>query len=101
MRGREASGLLPLLGDQLDRIEAAWRALFARRFPAATPAATEAALAEIRPSAAFLHNPPGVETTAALATAAQHAKELGYLTSDDISGLVDLSLLDEVRAPPK
>lgn len=38
---------------------------------------------------------------AALTLAAQHAKELGYLTSDDISGLVDLSLLDEVRAAPK
>ncbi len=37
---------------------------------------------------------------AALAQAARNAKELGYLTSDDISGLVDLSLLNEVRAPP-
>jgi NitT/TauT family transport system substrate-binding protein len=35
---------------------------------------------------------------AALARSAQHAKELGYLTSDDVSGLVDLSLLEEVRA---
>jgi NitT/TauT family transport system substrate-binding protein len=34
---------------------------------------------------------------AALAIAAQHAKELGYLPSEDISGLVDLSLLDELR----
>jgi NitT/TauT family transport system substrate-binding protein len=38
---------------------------------------------------------------AALTQAAQHAKELGYLTSDDVSGLVDLSLLDEVRAAPR
>jgi NitT/TauT family transport system substrate-binding protein len=37
----------------------------------------------------------------ALAEAARHAKALGYLTSDDISGLVDLSLLEEVRAPPQ
>ncbi|WP_224368530.1 ABC transporter substrate-binding protein [Hyalangium versicolor] len=36
--------------------------------------------------------------SAALTQAAQHAKELGYLSSDDISGLVDLSLLNEVRA---
>jgi len=35
---------------------------------------------------------------AALARAARNAKELGYLSSDDVSGLVDLSLLDEVRA---
>ncbi|WP_224240508.1 ABC transporter substrate-binding protein [Hyalangium gracile] len=38
---------------------------------------------------------------AALSTAAQHAKALGYLTADDISGLVDLSLLEEARAPAK
>lgn len=38
---------------------------------------------------------------AALAESAKHAKELGYLSSDDINGLVDLSLLDEVRAPPQ
>jgi len=38
---------------------------------------------------------------AALAESARHAKALGYLTSDDISGLVDLSLLEEVRAPPQ
>jgi len=38
---------------------------------------------------------------AALAEAARHAKELGYLSTDDISGLVDLSLLEEVRAPPQ
>jgi NitT/TauT family transport system substrate-binding protein len=34
----------------------------------------------------------------ALARSAQHARELGYLTRDDISGLVDLSLLEEARA---
>lgn len=34
---------------------------------------------------------------AALATSARHARELGYLPSDDVAGLVDLSLLDEVR----
>lgn len=34
---------------------------------------------------------------AALATSARHAKQLGYLPDDDISGLVDLSVLDEVR----
>jgi NitT/TauT family transport system substrate-binding protein len=33
----------------------------------------------------------------ALATAAQHAKELGFTTDADIKGLVDLSVLDEVR----
>ncbi|RKH62629.1 ABC transporter substrate-binding protein [Corallococcus llansteffanensis] len=34
---------------------------------------------------------------AALATSARHAKELGFIPSDDIAGLVDLSVLDEVR----
>jgi NitT/TauT family transport system substrate-binding protein len=38
---------------------------------------------------------------AALAETARHAKELGYLPTDDVSGLVDLSLLNEVRAPPQ
>ncbi|WP_164010718.1 ABC transporter substrate-binding protein [Pyxidicoccus trucidator] len=33
----------------------------------------------------------------ALATAAQHAKELGFTTDADINGLVDLSVLNEVR----
>lgn len=37
---------------------------------------------------------------AALAEAARHARELGYLPSDDISGLVDLSLLNELRPTP-
>jgi NitT/TauT family transport system substrate-binding protein len=37
----------------------------------------------------------------ALAESARHAKELGYLTGDDISGLVDLSLLEEARAKPQ
>lgn len=37
----------------------------------------------------------------ALAESAKHARELGYLTSDDIQGLVDLGPLDEVRAPPQ
>lgn len=36
--------------------------------------------------------------SAALAQAAQHARTLGYLSMDDVSGLVDLSLLNEVRA---
>jgi ABC-type sugar transport system ATPase subunit len=38
---------------------------------------------------------------AAMAEAARHAKELGYLPTDDISGLVDLSLLNELRATPQ
>ncbi len=39
---------------------------------------------------------------AALATAAQHAKDLGFTADADINGLVDLSVLDEVRGtPPK
>jgi NitT/TauT family transport system substrate-binding protein len=33
----------------------------------------------------------------ALATAARHARELGFTSQDDITGLVDLSVLDEVR----
>ena len=34
---------------------------------------------------------------AALKTSAEHAKSLGFIPGDDISGLVDLSVLDEVR----
>jgi len=34
----------------------------------------------------------------ALATAAEHAKALGFITDANIDGLVDLSLLDEARA---
>ncbi|HYH99867.1 ABC transporter substrate-binding protein [Hyalangium sp.] len=37
----------------------------------------------------------------ALAETARHAKELGYLATEDVSGLVDLLLLNEVRAPPQ
>lgn len=37
---------------------------------------------------------------AALAEAARHARELSYLPTDDISGLVELSLLNELRAAP-
>lgn len=33
----------------------------------------------------------------ALATSARNAKDLGFIPSDDIAGLVDLSVLDEVR----
>ncbi|ADO67890.1 ABC transporter substrate-binding protein [Stigmatella aurantiaca] len=52
--------------------------------------------------AAFSRLEPALEPgEAALATAAQHARALNYLTSDDISGLVDLSLLDEVRTPAR
>jgi NitT/TauT family transport system substrate-binding protein len=50
---------------------------------------------------AFSRLEPGLDPEqAALAEAARHAKELGYLSSDDISGLVDLSLLNEIRATP-
>jgi NitT/TauT family transport system substrate-binding protein len=38
---------------------------------------------------------------AALAETARHAKELGYLPTDDISGLVDLTLLNELHTLPK
>ena len=38
---------------------------------------------------------------AALAEAARHARELGYLPTEDISGLVGLSLLNELRATPQ
>jgi NitT/TauT family transport system substrate-binding protein len=33
-----------------------------------------------------------------LKTAATRAKELGFIDSDDLSGMVDLTLLNEVRA---
>ncbi|QAT81669.1 aliphatic sulfonate ABC transporter substrate-binding protein [Corallococcus coralloides] len=38
---------------------------------------------------------------AALKTSAEHAKALGYIPSDDVAGLVDLSVLDEVRGGAK
>jgi NitT/TauT family transport system substrate-binding protein len=56
------------------------------------PAVLKAAFSRLEPSL-----DPEPE---ALAQAARHAKELGYLSSDDISGLVDLSLLNEARAAP-
>lgn len=41
---------------------------------------------------------PGLDPVpSALATAAQHAKDLGFTTDADINGLVDLSVLNEVR----
>ncbi|MFL5347579.1 MAG: ABC transporter substrate-binding protein [Hyalangium sp.] len=56
------------------------------------PAVLKAAFSRLEPS---LDPEP-----AALAQAAQNAQALGYLSSDDISGMVDLSLLNEVRAAP-
>ncbi|MFB1480469.1 ABC transporter substrate-binding protein [Corallococcus sp. RDP092CA] len=38
---------------------------------------------------------------AALKTSAEHAKSLGFIPSDDLAGLVDLSVLDEVRGGAK
>ena len=47
---------------------------------------------------AFTRLEPSLDPVpSALATAAQHAKELGFVTDADINGLVDLSVLDEVR----
>ncbi|MCP3137045.1 ABC transporter substrate-binding protein [Pyxidicoccus xibeiensis] len=47
---------------------------------------------------AFTRLEPSLDPVpSALATAAQHAKELGFTTDADINGLVDLSVLDEVR----
>jgi NitT/TauT family transport system substrate-binding protein len=57
------------------------------------PAVLKAAFSRLEPS---LDPEPD-----ALRQAARNAKELGYLSSDDISGLVDLSLLDEVRTPTR
>jgi NitT/TauT family transport system substrate-binding protein len=50
--------------------------------------------------AAFSRLEPALEPGGeALATAARHARELHYLTTDDLSGLVDLRLLGEARLP--
>ncbi|RKH62795.1 ABC transporter substrate-binding protein [Corallococcus aberystwythensis] len=47
---------------------------------------------------AFSRLEPGLDPVpAALKTSAEHAKSLGFIPSDDIAGLVDLSVLDEVR----
>ncbi|MBZ4417589.1 ABC transporter substrate-binding protein [Myxococcus sp. RHSTA-1-4] len=49
--------------------------------------------------AAFSRMEPSLDPVpSALATAARHAKELGFTTDADITGLVDLSVLDEVRS---
>lgn len=50
---------------------------------------------------AFTRLEPSLDPVpAALAAAAQHAKDLGFTTDADINGLVDLSVLDEVRGTP-
>ncbi|MBN8230124.1 ABC transporter substrate-binding protein [Corallococcus macrosporus] len=47
---------------------------------------------------AFSRLEPGLDPVpAALKGSAEHAKSLGFIPSDDIAGLVDLSVLDEVR----
>lgn len=63
-RGHEAA---LLHGAPTGRDEAAWSALFTRRFPAEGAHAAAQALQAHQPDAVFLHNSPGVETTAALA----------------------------------
>lgn len=51
---------------------------------------------------AFSRMEPSLDPVpSALATAAGHAKELGFIPDADINGLVDLSVLDEVRGGPK
>ncbi|MFP2895958.1 ABC transporter substrate-binding protein [Corallococcus sp. 4LFB] len=52
--------------------------------------------------AAFSRLEPSLDPVpSALKTSAEHAKALGYLPSADIAGLVDLSVLDEVRGGAK
>ncbi|MBN1203754.1 MAG: ABC transporter substrate-binding protein [Myxococcaceae bacterium] len=84
------------------RLTERWRADPAR-FTSAVNAAfgklTSKPLAEPVLREAFSRLEPSLDPEqAALATSARHAQELGYLPGDDISGLVDLSLLEEVRA---
>jgi NitT/TauT family transport system substrate-binding protein len=71
---------------------------FARRAGAAFAKITGKAL----PEAILLDAFSRIELTtdpmeAELMIAARHAKELGFLPSDDIAGLVDASLLEQIR----
>lgn len=70
-------------------VNAAFSKLTSKPLP---PAVLKDAFSRLEPS---LDPEPG-----ALAQAAQNAQALGYLSNDDISGMVDLSLLNEVRAAP-
>ncbi|WP_420714987.1 ABC transporter substrate-binding protein [Corallococcus sp. bb12-1] len=83
------------------RLTERWRA-----DPAAFATSTNAAFGQLTQKPlpgpvlqdAFSRLEPSLDPVpAALATSARHAKELGFIPSDDIAGLVDLSVLDEVR----
>ena len=84
------------------RLTERWRAdpnSFATAVNAAFGKLTSKPLAPAVLKDAFSRLEPSLDPEpTALAVAAQHAKELGYLPTEDISGLVDLSLLDELRA---
>jgi NitT/TauT family transport system substrate-binding protein len=83
------------------RLTERWRADpagFTSSVNAAFGKLTSKPLAEPVLKEAFSRLEPSLDPEqAALATSARHARELGYLTADDVSGLVDLSLLEEVR----
>lgn len=85
------------------RLTERWRAnpgRFQNEVNAAFGQLTHKPLREEVLKGAFSRLEPALEPGgAALAAAARHARELNYLTSDDISGLVDLSLLVEARVP--
>jgi glycosyltransferase involved in cell wall biosynthesis len=66
---RERGHELALLhGPATGRSEAEWQRVFPRRFPAAS-GALPAVLREFQPTIVFLHNSPGLESTAGLAAA--------------------------------
>ncbi|MDB6115621.1 MAG: hypothetical protein JWM88_3313 [Verrucomicrobia bacterium] len=66
-RGHE---LALLHGASTGKSEGDWLDLFPVRFPAYNAAAAQSAVRQFRPSAVFMHNSPGLETTAGLAAAA-------------------------------
>jgi NitT/TauT family transport system substrate-binding protein len=86
------------------RLTERWQAdpaAFASSVNAAFGKLTSKPLAEPILIEAFSRLEPSLDPVpAALAESARHAKALGYLPGEDISGLVDLSLLEEARAKP-
>ncbi|WP_338872486.1 ABC transporter substrate-binding protein [Myxococcus stipitatus] len=71
---------------------------FATQVNAAFGKLTQKPLAPPILKGAFSRLEPSLDPVpSALSTAAKHAQELGFIPSSDISGLVDLSALDEAR----
>lgn len=100
----QRSRIAALLGIHV-RLTERWRAdpaAFATSVNAAFGQLTRKPLKAPVLQDAFSRLEPSLDPVpAALKTSAEHAKALGYIPSDDVAGLVDLSVLDEVRGGAK